>query len=139
MAAFQFLPHTADVRLNVTCDTLEEMFRSAMRGMSFLQKKDFCKQQEELYFSQEKMQVKATDRTSLLIDFLSEILTLSHINKVIYCEVSFHQLSETELSATIKGNRVHYFDEDIKAVTYHEAEIKLNESGQLETNIILDI
>jgi SHS2 domain-containing protein len=139
MAAFQFLPHTADVRLNVTGKTPEEIFRSALQGMGYLLKKGFCKQQEGLFFSQEKIMVKATDRTSLLIDFLSETLTLSHINKVVYCEASFHKLSDTDLSATIKGNKVHYFDEDIKAVTYHEAEIKLNETGQLETMIIFDI
>lgn len=139
MTAFQFLPHTADVRLKVTGETLEEIFGSAMLGMSFLQKKDYCKQEERLFFSQERIQIKATDRTSLLIDFLSEALTLSHINKVVYCEISFHKFIETELSATIKGNKVNSFDEDIKAVTYHEAEIKLNESGQLETMIIFDI
>lgn len=139
MEAFQVLPHTADIRLFVTGDGLEEIFSSALRGMGFLQKKDFCKQQEGLLFVKEKIQIKATDKTSLLIDFLSEVLTLSHINKVVYCEASFHKLSETTLSATVKGNKVNYFDEDIKAVTYHEAEIKRNESGELETTIIFDI
>jgi SHS2 domain-containing protein len=44
-----------------------------------------------------------------------------------------------EVIATIKGNRVSYFDEDIKAVTYHEAAVKQNNEGQLETVIIFDI
>ena len=31
------------------------------------------------------------------------------------------------------------FDEDIKAVTYHEANIEENEEGVLQTTIIFDI
>ena len=139
MTAFQILPHTADIRLSVTGGTQEELFSSALKGMSYIQKKDFCKQQDELLFAREKIQAKASDKTGLLIDFLSEVLTLSHINKVVYCEVSFHKLSDTELTATVKGNKVNYFDEDIKAVTYHEAEIKQNKKNQLETVIIFDI
>jgi SHS2 domain-containing protein len=139
MPVFKLLPHTADIRLFVAAATQEEMFRSALEGMGYLQKKDFCKEKKGLFFTEDKIQVKAADITSLLIDFLSEALTLSQINKVIYCEVSFPELSGTELTAIIKGNKVDYFDEDIKAVTYHEAEVKQNKNNQLETVIIFDI
>ncbi|HET9429924.1 MAG TPA: archease [Chitinophagaceae bacterium] len=139
MPAFKILPHTADVRLQVTGLTLEELFRSALKGMGHLQKKDFCEEEKTEFSIEEKIKVRSTDQTSLLIDFLSEALTSSHINKVIYCQASFDKLSATEVSATIKGDRVDYFEEDIKAVTYHEAEIIENEDLQLETVVIFDI
>lgn len=139
MPAFKILPHTADVRLQVTGLTLEELFRSALKGMAHLQKKDFCEEEKTGFSLEENIKVRSTDQTSLLIDFLSEVLTSSHINKVIYCQVNFDKLSATELSATIKGDRVDYFEDDIKAVTYHEAEIIENEDLQLETVVIFDI
>jgi SHS2 domain-containing protein len=139
MDSFTILPHTADTRLSVTGETAEQLFRSSLEGLSHIQKRDFCKEQQGLYVRQDVIQIKSPDITGLLIDFLSEVLTLSHINKVVYCEVIFHKFFQTELIATIKGNKVNYFDEDVKAVTYHEAEVKKNRNNQLETVIIFDI
>ena len=139
MESFTILPHTADTRLRVTGETAEQLFRSALEGLAHIQKKDFCDQQHGLYFRQDIVQIKSPDITVLLIDFLSEVLTLSHINKIVYCEVSFHKFWHTELIASLKGNKVNYFDEDVKAVTYHEAEVKKNQDNQFESLIIFDI
>jgi SHS2 domain-containing protein len=136
---FKILSHTADIRLYVTASESEELFESALRGMANLQKGDFCEQQDQSFVIQDSIQLNAIDRTSLLIDFLSKVLTLSQINRVIYCKVNFLKLSDTELTATIEGNKVNFFDEDIKAVTYHEAELIENKDRQLETVIIFDI
>ncbi len=136
---FKILSHTADIRLYITASGFEELFQSALRGMANLQKGDFCEQQDQSLVIQDSIQLHAIDRTSLLIDFLSKVLTLSQINRVIYCKVNFHKLSDTELTATIEGNKVNFFDEDIKAVTYHEAELIENKDRQLETVIIFDI
>ena len=136
---FKLLPHTADIRLLALGDDAEELFRSALDGMNYLLKKEACKQQNGSFIYAEEVRIKATDMTSLLIDFLSEVLTLSQINKVIYCAVSFHNLSGNELSATVRGNAVNVFEEDIKAVTYHEAEILPGKKKNLETIIIFDI
>lgn len=133
------MAHTADVRLKVSGTTLEEIFRSALEAMAYLQKKDFCSEQKRGITVQEKIKLKAADATILLIDFLSEALTLSQINKAIYCEVIFEQLSATNLIAVVSGSKPDNFDEDIKAVTYHEAELKQNSKQQFETVIIFDI
>ena len=139
MKSFQLLPHTADTRLSVTGKTMEELFQFALEGMAYIQKRRFCDQQHGLYFAEDIVQVKSGDITTLLIDFLSEVLTLSNINKTVYCSMLFHKFSNNELKATIKGNRVNYFDEEIKAVTYHEAEVKKNQRDQFETTIVFDI
>ena len=139
MRSFQLLPHTADARLRVTSKTTGELFRFALEGMAHIQKKKFCNQQQGLYFITDLIHVNSPDITSLLIDFLSEILTLSHIRKTVYCVVVINKFSNTEIKATIKGNKVNYFDEDIKAVTYHEAQVKKNQNGHFETTIVFDI
>ena len=139
MSAFRFIPHTADVRLQVAGNSVEDLFRSALLGMAFLQKRDFCIGQKGIFSRQDDLKLKAVDLTVLLIDFLSEVLTLSQINKTVYCDVKFKHLTETTLTAIISGSQLDYFDEDIKAVTYHEAEIKHNAKKELETIIVFDI
>ncbi len=137
MKSYEFHPHTADVRLLVKADTPEELFKVSLDGMAQLLKKDLCKQTDK-FEEKENVKIKSADSTTLLIDFLSEVLTQSQINKAVYCNVDFKNLSENFLECTIYGKRVDKFDEDIKAVTYHEAEIK-KEGGVLQTNIIFDI
>jgi SHS2 domain-containing protein len=75
----------------------------------------------------------------LLIDFLSEILTLSHMYKSLYDSISFQSLTNSNLIAEIKGKKINGFDEDIKAVSYTETNIKKNENGLLEAIVVFDI
>jgi SHS2 domain-containing protein len=138
MAAYQLKPHTADIRLLITGGNPEELFTSALQGMSHIQKNDACRQGVELTET-EIIQVTAPDNTALLIDFLSEILTLCHINKSVYCAVKFKSLTERYVSATIYGAKVDGFDEDIKAVTYHGAEVTVGDDKSLRSTIVFDI
>lgn len=134
---FTILPHTADIRLRVTGKNLEEVFRDALRGMAAIQKKDLIK--TDLPQVSRTASLAAADPTALLVDFLNEALSLSTINKEIYREVHFEKLTSTELRVQLSGIPMQGFDEDIKAVTYHEAEIKQTESGAYETTLIFDI
>jgi SHS2 domain-containing protein len=79
------------------------------------------------------------DTTCLLVDYLSDVLTLSYTEKAVFCAVNFHKLEETSLSARIYGRAVEGFDEEIKAVTYHGANVRQNQKKQWETCIIFDI
>jgi SHS2 domain-containing protein len=137
MRTYKLLPHTADTRLNVEADSIEELFRGAMEGMTNIIKKNACESKVET--ERRTLEIKSVDQTSLLIDFLSEILSYSHEEGNIYCRVKFLKLSEKELTADIFGRDAEGFDEDIKAVTYHEAEIKKNEKGNWEVTIVFDI
>jgi SHS2 domain-containing protein len=142
---YQFISHVADVRLKIEGDSLEELLTAALEGMGNLIKKEFCQnnstqpdaEQENLL--KEKIEISSADTTTLLIDFLSEVLTHTQVNKAVYCKIRFENLTNNFLSATILGKSVENFDEDIKAVTYHEAEIKKNENGNFETIIVFDI
>jgi SHS2 domain-containing protein len=137
MKSYKHLPHTADTRLYVEADSIEELFRGALKGMTDIIKKNACGSKVET--ERRTIEVKSVDQTSLLIDFLSEILSYSHEEGNIYCRVKFLKLSEKKLTADIFGRSADGFDEDIKAVTYHEAEIKKNGKGNWEVTIVFDI
>lgn len=132
--AFEMLEHTADIRMLVKGKNLKELFREALRGMAEILKKGSVNKKIKREISTE-----SPDKNALLIDFMNEVLYQSQINKEVYADVKFLEFSETKLKAEIYGAAVENFDEDIKAVTYHEAEIKQNEKGEWETIIIFDV
>lgn len=141
---FEILPHTADVRLKVFGKTKEELFKNAILGMAQILAKS---PKSEFKIKNLKLKIKSPDINSLLVDFLSEILYQSQVNRAIYREVKFSEFSDpstssgqAQLKAEIFGFKIDKFDEDIKAVTYHELDIKKSPaSGFFETIIIFDI
>ncbi len=137
MRNYKLLPHTADVRLYVEADSLEELFKGALNGMADIIKKGSGAVKVETMAKMIK--IDSLDSTSLLIDFLSEVLQYSQEEKAVYCRMKILKLENNTLEAEIYGREADGFDEDVKAVTYHEAEIKKNEKGNWETIIIFDI
>lgn len=136
MQKYTFVGHTADTRLQIEASTLSELFQVALRALAELIHATAVN--ENLIISQE-ITISAVDTTSLLIDFLSEILALSHINTTLFTKVEFQSLTPTALTAKIYGVPVTHFEKDVKAVTYHEAEVKTTKNGTFATSIIFDI
>lgn len=138
MHNFIILPHTSEIRLRAEGDTIEELFIASLEGMNSIIKNDFSREMSMMNY-RDIVSVSSKDVSMLLVDFLSEMLTLSHQFKAVFHTVDFMEFGNTSLTANIEGDRVDGFDEDIKAVTYTEAEIKKNEHDNFETIIVFDI
>lgn len=137
---YTILEHIADVRMRVTGETQEELFRVAMLGMMSIIKGEMNEDEKRKGKAVSRtIALRALDKTALLVDFLNDVLLRSHTNKEIYTNVIFTELGEISLEATLEGVEAQGFDEDIKAVTYHEADIRKNEAGHLETILVFDI
>ncbi|MBD3360831.1 hypothetical protein GF366_03450 [Candidatus Peregrinibacteria bacterium] len=132
---YEILEHTADLRIKVKGKNLQKLFRSALEAMAHI----MLPNKEKNSSSSKKISLSASDKTSLLIDFLNEVLTNANIEKKVYSEVAFNKLTDNKLDAEIHGFPVDEFKEDIKAVTFHEADIQKNKKGLFETNIVFDI
>jgi len=133
---YKILPHIADIKLKVTADSLEELFSGALKGMAEILtlKKDLTTKQVK-----KEIKISSIDFSSLLIDFLSEILTLSDIEDSVFTDINIKKFLDKEIEAEILGFKVRQFKEEIKAATYHRAEIKKNEKGKWEVEILFDI
>jgi SHS2 domain-containing protein len=133
---YEIVAHTADLRLKVRGRNLEELFRDALLGMMSVLKED----KEKLISNvQHDLSLEAADSTALLVDFLNAALSRAQIHKEVYTDVVFRHLTAYALEAELIGAKVSEFDEDIKAVTYHEAGVRRNEQGELETMLVFDI
>ncbi|MCK5443502.1 MAG: archease [Maribacter sp.] len=134
----QYLPHTADIRMKIEASTLQELFIAGIKGMNNILREGFCDQNNQLE-QKARIEIQSSDYTCLLIDFLSEVLSLSYIEKAIFCKVHILKFSKYKILAEVLGNPIDHFEEEIKAVTYHEANVQKNDSNQWETCIIFDI
>lgn len=115
-----------------------ELFTAGVAGIASILKKEGLKKKIKPLVT-EPIKLRAPDNTVLLIDFLSEIVGRAYAQKVLYQEVQFLKLTDKAVSAKLVGIPVADFDEDVKAVTYHEANITKNKKGMYETIIVLDI
>ena len=136
MYNFEILPHTSDFRLKINGNNIEELFLGAIAGMNSVIKTGDLSEKKEVSVN---IEIYSEDASMILIDFLSEVLSISHIKKAIFSEILFNSLTNKELNANVKGFEVDGFDEDIKAVSYSETEIRRNDTGQFEAIVVFDI
>lgn len=138
MKTIDYLSHTADVRMMLRADSASELFEAALEGMNQIIKENGCQVPRSFPLIR-GINLKSENLTTLLIEFLGEVLTQSHLNKALFCKLQIEHLSEREISASIHGYTVEEIDEDIKAVTYHEANVRRNATNQYETILVFDI
>ena len=134
----EYLPHTADIRMKLETATPEELFRAGLLGMSQILNENFCREQRE-FPVRVSVSLTAPDLTCLIVDFLSEVLSISYTERALFCKMEVVEISETKLTANIYGAHNSHLDEEIKAVTYHEAQVLQNRAKNWETVIVFDI
>ena len=149
MKDFEIIPHTADLKIRVYGKTLKELFANALIAM-FQSIKPINTEYNKCSYKNEKLvcreltikhniELRSTESELLLVDFLSEALCLSDINNEAYLNLEVHELNETFIKATLLGIKIKGFEvAEIKAVTYHDLNIKFEE-GYFVTDIVFDI
>jgi len=132
---FKILPHTADLKIQTYGKTKEELFLNMLKGMSECQKPEI-RNKEKI---KREIKIKSIDLPSLLVDFLSEVLYLSQVNKEVYFGAKFKKFFDTEIQGNLIGQKVERFGEDIKAVTYHGLDIHQKKDKTWEATVLFDI
>lgn len=131
----QQLSHTADVRLKVSAKNKESLFKEALKGMMGILKE----KPEKGRSTSQEIEIESFDQTSLLVDFLNEGLYNAYSEKAVYYDAEFTLFGNNKLRAKLIGYKIKDgFDEDIKAATYHEAEIK-KENENFTVTLVFDI
>ena len=139
---YKFLDHTADAAVDVTADSLEELFiASANAWREFI-----SDQQVNKPFKGRIVNIKESTLEILLVSFLTELnyyyqnekwrmdsikslkITSENDQYAFYCELLGTEITPLEFSDQA----------EIKAITYHQMNIKETE-GKFSTIIVFDI
>jgi len=133
---YEILEHPADLKIRAFGKTKEELFFNMMIGMNENMKPEI---KEPIEKTKRNIKIESPDLDSLFVDFLSDVLYLSQANKEIYFDVKFIKFTDTEIEAELFGQKVERFNEDIKAVTYHQLDARQREDSTWEATILFDI
>jgi len=124
---YKFIDHTADIAVEAEADTLEELFTiSAQAWKEIIFEGNIIEAAEE-----KKINITESDPESLLVKFLDELNFLFQAKKWICAsikEMEIKQDKEWKLKTILVGEPFnpsrHKVNLEIKAVTFHQMEIK---------------
>jgi len=135
---YEFINHTADVGIRVWGESLQSLFENAAYSMfDILTELDKVKVKEPLGV---EIEGKRTDE--LLADWLRNLLYKFDGEGYLLREFNIEEISKKGLKAKVRGEKLdlsrHTLKTEIKAVTYHQLEVKKTAKGW-EAQIIFDV
>ena len=132
-SGYREIEHTADIEMHVWAPDLVALLKQAAEGMYALSGTKIAGEPRQT----RTFEISFWDRETLLVDFLSELLFYGEDENVGFHEYQL-EINEDELKVQAEGAGIERQKREIKAVTYHNLEIRETERG-LETNIVFDI
>ena len=132
-SGYQEIEHTADIEMHVWAPDLVALLKQAAKGMYALSGTQIAEKPRQT----RSFDISFWDRETLLVDFLSELLFYGEDENIGFNKYQLN-INEDELKVQAEGASIERQKKEIKAVTYHNLEIRETERG-LETNIVFDI
>lgn len=130
---YEEIDHTADLAIKVWGRDFYELLENAVEGMYDLMGiREKPKSSAKNSFKIERDQLE-----SILVDFLSECLYLAEVEHQRFTAFSFNE-AEKEITVEAQGTGIATIDRNIKAVTFHNLEVKEISNG-LKTTITFDV
>jgi SHS2 domain-containing protein len=130
---FEEIQHTADWSLHVWATDLPELFSESARGMNALSGTRLSPAPK----ISRSIESVAPDHESLLVSFLSELVYFGEQEKLAFDEFKI-RIAENRLTAELDGAAIISMDKAIKAVTYHNLQIRQTLKG-FEVEIVFDV
>lgn len=139
---YKVVSHTADVALEVRAGNLESLFAEAAEGWKHIVVEDSPTKPAQV----RRVALFSFETEDLLIQWLSELNYFLTVHQWVLHKAERVKLESSEnewrLEAEISGEFLdadrHYIYCDIKAVTYHQLNIR-KAGGQFFTKIIFDL
>ena len=133
---YKFMPHTADVKIQASGNTLEEAFSSSAEAL----KETIAGKIKINEKIKKDIIIQGRDNESLLYNFLEEFLYLLDAEDFILSKIEKIKIINNQLKATITGDKAlnYKFNNNVKAVTYNDMFIK-NEKNKFICQFVLDV
>jgi SHS2 domain-containing protein len=135
---FEILDHTADIGLIVYGQDLKTLFENA--GEAFFHLITDLKRVRQR--EERRVELKGESLERLMVDWLNELLYLYDVEHLLFKGFKVESVGEDGLKAIIKGEPfqegVHVIHTGVKAVTYHQIQVKREGRGW-KAQVILDL
>jgi len=139
MKAFEYLEHTADVKFRAYGrDPVEMLENAALALMNTMADISSVRLKESW-----RTELEAADLEQLAYDWLSELIFLSETEAALFSsfQIKLEQNQQWRLAVDLYGEKIdlgrHAFKNAVKAVTWHEFQVKKNEMWCMQ--VVLDV
>jgi SHS2 domain-containing protein len=135
---YELLDHTGDLGIRVWADDVKGLFQQAALALF-----DIITDLEtiEVHLSRE-VSVQGAGQEELLVAWLNELLYLHEVEELLFCAFDLFDLGAESVHGVAKGERFrqgrHRIKTAVKAVTYHQLEIK-EQDKRWQAQVIFDI
>lgn len=130
-----FEEHTGEAWLRLRTDSLPALYEEAARALAEL----MCAQCRDPSGESVHVEVRAPDRKVLLAAWIDELVYLSEAHRRVWTEVRVHDLTKTELRATVRGCQPEALRTQVKAATLHDLRLVETSTGSFEATVALDV
>ncbi len=129
MGGFRLLEHTADMGIEATGASIEEVFIETARGLRSMIFADTpIKATREF-----PIEIHGADNDELLVGWLSEILYLFEVHGLAPADFVVDEISSGTLRARVRGETFdplrHPVEREVKAITYHQLSVARDAAG----------
>jgi len=138
MKKYKFINHTADLGIKVWGKSRKNLFENAAYSMFDIMADLSKVEARELI----KIRIGQENIEELLANWLRDLLSRFTGEGYLFKEFKVEKIDSQGLEAQVKGERLdlsrHSLKREIKAVTYHELEVKKTSKGW-EAQVIFDV
>lgn len=138
MGSYQLLEHTADMGIEASGETLEELFAQAAYGLLEI----MTGTPQAAAREEKSVTLTAADPEELLVNWLNEILYLFEIQKFLPVDFEIEEVRGERLLARVRGEpfdpQRHLVEREVKAVTYHQLRLEKTD-GLWQARIYVDL
>jgi len=139
---YEYLYHIADAKFKAYGGSLEEAFENAASAMFNIMINTLGLGTGE----SRDIEVESNDIKGLLVEWLSELLYLFEVDEIIFSEFKIISIEKTNDGFSLKGKASgesidlsrHNFDTQVKAVTFHDLEVKSDQTGRFWVQLVVD-
>jgi len=138
MKRFEILDHTADIGIIVQGTDLKLLFQNAGEAFFHL----ITDLKKVRLRTERKIEIGGESLERLMVDWLSELLYLHDVENLLFKRFNVESVGEEGLKAKVRGEvfqeEVHVIKTGVKAVTYHQIEVREEKEGW-RARIIFDL
>jgi len=128
---------TSNTRIKVEGSSLQHLFKNSLRGLGHLLSPGSCISATH-YDCIVKVQVSADNSTNLLVNFLTEVLALTHRHHAIFCTMNVEEITEKKLVAQIFGVWFKNFNATIKSIADSKCIVNRKEDFSYNGSIVFE-
>ena len=135
--SYEVLAQKDNTQLRISASTTEDVFREGLRGLAaVLHRGDAHTCVTPVVVS---VKISSVDVSSLLVDFLTEVLYQSEMHQVIFSDLRIRQFTNTKIFCEISGCGVVRFERLVKLVSYEAARFLRGEDNKWHAAVSLEL